>query len=178
MDEQRISEFLKHTLEETFSGNYLVHSGKSLLYKLEVDASGQLMPKDIKNPTRGQYAFQTDLLIEKRTPSIPLVVIELKYGGYSTHDIITYSSKASRHKDIYPYLRYGFIVAGLEALSRKFLTHNQGVDFAMALPDISSKQGDLVEIIRRQLRNAEKLVEVMQTNRMKFSRYERTIAIS
>jgi len=178
MDEQRISELLKHALEDKFSEKYLVHSGKSLLYKLEVDTSGRLMPSDISNPTRGQYAFQTDLLIEPRASSIPLVVIEVKIGSYSTHDIITYSSKASRHKDIYPYLRYGFVVVGLDALSRKFLTHNQGVDFAMALPNMTSKQAELIDTIRRQICNAEKLVEVMQASRMKFSRYERTIDIS
>ena len=27
--------------------------------------------------------------------------------GLSTHDVLTYSAKATRHKQVYPYLRYG-----------------------------------------------------------------------
>lgn len=177
MTEQQISVQLKRKLTASLPADYLVHTGKSLLYKLEVDPLGRLIPGDISSPTRGQYAFQTDILIEQRTPAIPLVVIELKYQGFTTHDIITYSAKASRHKDIYPYLRYGFVVVGSETLSRKFITHNQGVDFAMAIPAIKSGDKELIKLVRRQIRSAEKLIQMMRTNRTKFSRYEETVDI-
>jgi hypothetical protein len=38
---------------------------------------GELRPKhkDLQSPERGQYAFQTDILIEAIPPAIPLVVI-------------------------------------------------------------------------------------------------------
>ena len=176
--EAQFARKLSRRLKVALPDKYVVHTGKSILYKLEVDVSGRLVPNDIGKPIRGQYAFQTDILIEKKKPSIPLVVIELKYGSFSTHDIITYSSKASRHKDIYPYLRYGFVIGGLENLSRKFLTHNQGVDFAMALPKRVSKEAELLKLIRGQIRNAERLIEVMQTNRSNFSKYEKTIKIT
>src|SRR3989338_1273573 len=80
--------------------------GESLLYKLIIDTEGHLRPRDINKISRGQYAFQTDILIKNKQGGA-LVVIETKYGGFSTHDIITYSVKANRHKEIYPYLRYG-----------------------------------------------------------------------
>ena len=171
------SAFLKVLLEQSLSSQYVVHTGKSLLYKLEVDVSGELRPKDIANPTRGQFAFETDILIEKKNPAIPLVVVELKFGGFSTHDIITYSAKATRHKENYPYLRYGFLVGGTEALSKKFLTHNQGVDFAMALLDLEGKRADVLDLLQRQLRSAEKLVEVMRNTRVSFTRYEKNVEI-
>jgi len=51
---------------------------------------------------------------------VPLVVIELKATSFSSHDVVLYSAKAAKHKSIYPYLRYGFVVVGLEALGRRF----------------------------------------------------------
>jgi hypothetical protein len=92
-------------LRKQLSRGYSVTVAENLLYKLEVDVDGQLRPKDWQSPTRGQYAFQTDILIKKAEPAIPLVVVELKFGRFNTHDIIAYSAKATRHKEIYPYLR-------------------------------------------------------------------------
>ena len=148
--EADISRQVREVLTRSLSSGYLVHVGKSILYKIEVNASGQVEP-------------------------VPLVVIELKSGGFSTHDVITYSSKAARHKDIYPYLRYGFIVVGLSVLSRKFVTHSQGFDFAMALPDVVSQEADLVAVVQRQIASAECLIGIMRSSRVQFSRYEETI---
>lgn len=176
--EQEISRQLRGALDRRLSPEYAVHTGKSILYKIEVNALGEVTPDSVDSPMRGQYAFQTDILVEKRTPSIPLVVIELKCGSFSTHDVITYSSKAARHKDVYPYLRYGFIIIGSHAaLGRRFVTHNQGFDFAMALPDVTSKEADLVALIERQIASAERLSGLMRSNRIKLSRYEETIDI-
>ena len=178
-EEKRFTLDLQKLLQESLSSAYAVRVGKSLLYKLEVDVDGQLRPKpeDLRSPKRGQFAFETDILIERADPAIPLVVVELKFGGFSTHDIITYSSKATRHKEIYPYLRYGFIVGGSDALSKKFLTHNQGVDFAMSIPDITMAGSKLVDLIKRQIGNAETLVDMMRTTRTSFTRYEKNIDV-
>jgi hypothetical protein len=92
-------------------------------------------------------------------------------------DIITYSSKATRHKEIYPYLRYGFVVRGSDALSKKFLTHNQGVDFAMSIADVPTDRKRLIDLVKRQIGNAEILVEMMRTNRTTFTRYEKNIDV-
>lgn len=40
-------------------------------------------------------------------------------GDASSHDVLLYSAKAAKHKYIYPYLRYGFVVVGLQALERR-----------------------------------------------------------
>ncbi len=177
--EKQFATELKMLLEKQVSKAYAIRIGKSLLYKLEVDVDGELRPRleELRNPKRGQFAFQTDILVEKVDTEIPLVVIELKFGGFSTHDIITYSSKATRHKEIYPYLRYGFVVGGSDALSKKFLTHNQGVDFAMAVPDMATAGSKLIELVKRQIDNAETLVEIMRATRMSFTRYEKNIDV-
>ena len=62
----------------------------------------------IREPKRGDSAFQTDLCIfEEKSPELllPRIVLEFK-TTLTTHDVLTYSMKAERHKAIYPYLRY------------------------------------------------------------------------
>src|SRR3989344_5702438 len=147
---------------------YEVLVGSNLLYKLIVDANGKLKPEDINNPMRGQYAFQTDILI--RDEKTPLVVLELKYGGFSTHDVLTYSTKAIKHKEIYPYLRYGLVVGGQEMIDRKFFTHNTGFDFAIMIRDIAKEDKELIRIIKNQLHISEQLKEILKGKRV--SRYE------
>ena len=165
---------IKDVLASRFP-DYVVESGKSILYKIEVDAFGKVTHDSLDSPTRGQFAFQTDILITKA--SLPLVVIELKVGSFTTHDVITYSWKAVRHKQVYPYLRYGFVVFGLDVLGRRFVTHNEGFDFAMALPDTAAIDADLVPLIQRQLTSAERVSALSGSSRVKLRRYEETVEI-
>ncbi len=64
-----------------------------------VDYSEDWKPKYIE-PTR----FETDMVIyEKRgNRVIPRVIIEAKLGSITTHDAITYSYKAEKHKNVTP----------------------------------------------------------------------------
>jgi hypothetical protein len=172
--EHQVAVRIKEVLASRFPG-YVVESGKSILYKIEVDAFGKVTHDSLDKPTRGQFAFQTDVLITKA--SLPLVVIELKVGSFTTHDVITYSWKAVRHKQVYPYLRYGFVVFGLDVLGRRFVTHNEGFDFALALPDTAAIETDLVALVRRQLASAERMSALTRSSRVKLRRYEETVEI-
>ncbi|MHA2277829.1 MAG: hypothetical protein ACXAC2_18770, partial [Candidatus Kariarchaeaceae archaeon] len=135
MNEKYLSAELYEKLKEEFKDkDYQIFEGKSLLYKLVIDPNQDLTPKNWKDPTRGDYAFETDLMI--MDGKTPMVVIELKYRRFTTHDIITYSSKAIKHKEIYPYLRYGLVVGNKEKIDMKFFTHNQGFDFALMMKDV------------------------------------------
>jgi len=117
------------------------------------------------------------ILIESKSPAVPLVVAELKYCGFSTHDVITYSAKAAQHKSIYPYLRYGFIIVGSVGLGRRFFTHNRSFDFALALPQLATHEDEIVDLFRRQIASAECIRALMQTERARFARYEQSIAV-
>jgi hypothetical protein len=165
----------REVLAAALSGHYEVHQGASLLYRIEIDGSGKASNDGQAAPRRGQYAFQTDILVTRA--KIPLVVVELKAGSFSSHDVITYSWKAQRHKQVYPYLRYGFAVVGVEALGRRFITHNEGFDFATAIPDLASIDTQLVPIVRRQIRSAERIIELTRHGRIKLRRYEQNIEI-
>ena len=109
-----------------------VRRGAPLLYEITVSNNLEVMePELVKKPRRGASAFQTDLCIfEERSPGIqiPRVVLEFK-TGITTHDVLTYSAKATRHKQIYPYLRYGIIASGEKAVPGRVFKHNEGLDF-------------------------------------------------
>ena len=63
-----------------------------------------------------QYAepslFETDLVVYEAVGEIikPRVIVEAKIKKVTTHDAITYSYKAQKHKEITPYLRYGIML--------------------------------------------------------------------
>jgi len=116
-----------------------VERGAALLYQIAVDNNLSIAINP-RFPTRGQSAFQTDLCIfETRSVKIriPRVVIEFK-PGLSTHDVLTYSTKARKHKQIYPYLRYGLVTARPIAVPGRFFTHNEALDFCLATGGLST----------------------------------------
>ena len=91
--------------------------------------------------------------------NLPLVVIELKVGRFSTHDVLIYSTKAIKHKEVYPYLRYGLVIGEKAKIDKRFFTHNMGFDFAIAIDNLKNKDEELVEMIQTQLRASEDMLE-------------------
>ncbi len=47
--------------------------------------------------------------------------------------MITYGAKSRKHKQVYPWLRYGIVASGETAAPRRFFIHNEGLDFFFAL---------------------------------------------
>lgn len=114
--------------------------GAALLYQITVDNRLSVRVKPRK-PVRGQSAFQTDLCVFEEVcfeenskevkVQIPRVVMEFK-PGLSSHDVITYSAKARKHKSVYPYLRYGLVIANETTIPGRFFIHNEALDFCIA----------------------------------------------
>jgi hypothetical protein len=145
--EQQFSDLLCKTLKAKFEPAYAVSEKKALLYKIHLDPDLHIQPAPSTGaeiqPKRGVYAFETDLLVEHARR--PLVVFELKLG-ISSHDVITYSAKAAKHKEIYPFLRYGLLIGGQASVDARFFTHNFDLDFVLAM---SLDDTTLVEQFRR-----------------------------
>jgi hypothetical protein len=117
-----------------------IHRGASLLYQVTVDNKLNLTV-NIKSPTRGNSAFQTDLCVFEALADdvlIPRVVIEFK-TSITTHDVLTYSAKASKHKQVYPYLRYGIVASGEAVVPGRLFTHNQALDYCAAVKGLKGK---------------------------------------
>jgi hypothetical protein len=125
-----------------------IKRGAALFYEITVDNRLELTIEP-KRPMRGSSAFQTDLCVfesKSKDVEIPRVVLEFK-EGVSTHDVITYSVKARKHKQVYPYLRYGLIVSKEASVPKRFFTHNESLDFFGALSDVS--EVELSEFFRK-----------------------------
>ena len=122
--------------EKLFCDPIRVVRGAPLLYEITVNNSLEVMTQEqIRRPKRGASAFQTDLcILEDKSPdiTIPRVVLEFK-TKITTHDILTYSAKATKHKQIYPYLRYGIVASEEKKVPRRFFTHNDGLDFFISV---------------------------------------------
>ena len=133
MNEDRIVATAHRVIQRILRGRLSVERGASLLYEVKVDNTLRVQV-DPRSPTRGQSAFQTDLCVFEQVAAntrIPRVVLEFK-PGVSTHDVLTYSAKARKHKSIYPYLRYGIVTGRERAVPGKFFTHNEALDFMLA----------------------------------------------
>jgi hypothetical protein len=135
------------------------------------------LPYEIANILSAEirtYSFQTDILIEKAM--IPLVVIEVKYRKFTTHDVITYSSKAFKHKELFPHLRYGFVVGEASRIGNRFSRHNSDFDFAIAVENMNAVK-DLLHILDDQIHTAEQLYDVF-SNKKGIYKYESRIEIA
>jgi hypothetical protein len=133
MAEDPFVEEALHAAGKVLDEPLLVRRGAALLYQVTVNNRLELVV-DPKKPTRGQSAFQTDLCIFEKVSGgaeIPRVVMEFK-PGITTHDVLTYSTKARKHKQVYPYLRYGLVVGNIKSIPGRFFTHNEGLDFCVA----------------------------------------------
>ena len=146
-NEKEATEILRDAIQQFLQNNsklknkYDVKIGYNVCYKAKING----YTKDgeaIFEPSLGKkYKYQTDLCIlriEKNNDYeifIPEIIIEVKFQSYTSHDIITYSEKALNHKELHPYLKYGFIVINPEdkKLQPRFFAHNYGFDFAYLL---------------------------------------------
>jgi len=101
-----------------------IERGAALLYEITVDNTLSVTV-DPKKPARGSSAFQTDMCVFERRGDLrlPRVVVEFK-TRVSTHDVLTYSAKARKHKQIYPYLRYGLVASEKMAVPGRVSTQS------------------------------------------------------
>jgi len=144
-------------------GRLVVRRGASLLYEVTVDHRLEIRA-DRKRPSRGHAAFQTDLCVFEALAAgleIPRLVLEIK-PKLSTHDVLTYSAKARRHKQIYPYLRYGVIVARGKAVPKRFFLHNEALDFCVAAAAFNAKElpRAVERLVKREVRASRQLESI------------------
>ena len=112
--------------------------------------------------------YEIDLLKKEKRGncSIPKLIIEIKYGEITTHDIITYSNKAKAHKDLYSGLRYGLMIGNSNELgvSPRIINHGDNFDFIFVFKSDtpSDKEWALfVDIVKRNLDISNKLENII-----------------
>ena len=133
MQESDFVSIFESVASEVMGNKAVVKRKANLFYQLTLDRNLELMTPDTKVPVRGASAFQTDICIFESLNGIefPRVVIEFKMN-ITSHDILTYSTKAGKHKKIYPCLRYGMLASELASIPNRFFVHNENLDFFIA----------------------------------------------
>jgi hypothetical protein len=104
---------------------------------------------------------------------LPRVVLEFKVG-ISTHDVLTYSAKARKHKQVYPYLRYGVVVSNEAVVPRRFFIHNEALDFFAALKKTDDAQlGHFFSrLIKREVATSQRMERIAFGQQPQFFRSE------
>lgn len=138
-----------------------------LPYAHEIIEYGKGMPS--KHNT---VAYETDILIAEVGTDVwkPRIVIEGKLGRVSTHDAITYSEKASTHKKVHPYLRYGILLGNREhyPLPGRLFRHGAYFDFMLSWIKSNPSPSELallLKLLRDELRASRNLEEILYRSR-------------
>ncbi len=170
--EAAFGERLAKRLRPMLPQKYTIDTKRSFLYAISFDDAGELQlgQNDNHEPTRGGgTGFEQDLLIFERRSSghtsiIPRVSVELKFGGVTTHDSIIFSEKARRIRAIYPFVRYGLILGGLESIPGRTLRLGTEFDFVLAIPARISTHalGRVANLLRGELRLSSRLTAILR----------------
>jgi hypothetical protein len=163
----RIQEALKSS--DASTANVEVSDGRRLAYTCEVYEYDR---DDSSQPTSALY--ETDLLIYDTQSTgnwVPRVVVECKIGGVTTHDALTYSTKASTHKHVHPYLRYGFLAGRRQhyAIPGRLIRHGAYFDFMaswVGLKPTKSEWRDFIAVLKDELAASRTLQEILTTIRL------------
>jgi hypothetical protein len=146
-----------------------VDDGIKLAYAYEIRAYNMNWAPFKGRPAR----YQTDLLIYDVHDDgrwVPRIVVECKINGVSTHDALTYSSKASMHKYVHPYLRYGILVACEAALPGRLLRHGADFDFMAVWSDkqpTDEEWDSLMDVLTEEVRISRTLQAILSDSRTK-----------
>lgn len=160
---------LNDALKDCNDGEWKVRvdSGEKLTYAYEI------MSYNAEGPDQKLGArYETDLLIydiKENGDWIPRLVVECKTWSITTHDALTYSTKAATHKHVHPYLRYGVLVGEFgTALPGRLIRHGAYFDFMMVweTQEGSDREwNELIELLKEEIRASRLLQSVLTETR-------------
>jgi hypothetical protein len=188
-EEEWVASLLQPRLAAEFKefddGEYriAVASGKRLTYANEILRYRNDVPDE-----SNCAAYETDILVYDERQNIdwiPRVVLECKKGGVTTHDALTYSTKAATHKHVHPYLRYGILIGELgSTLPGRLIRHGAYFDFMMVWEGAEPTKEEfskLVNVLKEEVRASRTMQELLsdarKRNRRKFSLLHRPLRL-
>jgi hypothetical protein len=144
-----------------------VDAGKKLTYADEVLRYNSEGPDH-----RHSAKYETDLLVYDTRENggwIPRVVLECKTWEITTHDALTYSAKASTHKHVHPYLRYGILIGDFgTALPGRLIRHGAYFDFMTVWSSqegTSQEWSELIELLKEEVEASRILQSILTETR-------------
>ena len=156
--------------KENLGDNIFVEVFRKLPYAFEVKSFSE----DWEVQEQDETLFETDMLIyEKRDGKIiPRVIIESKVDNVTTHDAITYSHKASYHKNVIPFVRYGIMCGYRESypLPGRLFRHGTNFDFLFSFvgyEPTAKEKAVFVEMIKKEIKYSQEFEEILSNSRSK-----------
>jgi hypothetical protein len=152
MTENELNKKLVKELKKRVHG-YEVDCFKNIYHSLTIDPQGNIRTdtSDDGKIARTGRAYQTDICVyeESGRNDVPRVVIELKKGSISTHQTVIYSENARKHKEVYPFLRYGLLLLGFNGdVPPRTVFHGAHFDFILATMDDYPSNNELEELLK------------------------------
>jgi len=119
--------------------------------------------------------YETDLLVFQKIDNEkwkPRIIIGGKINSVTTHDAITYSQKASTHKNVHHYLRYGILLGNRKhyPLPGRLFRHGAYFDFMLswrAFEPTEDEWKDFIKIINSEIVYSMQLEEILFHSRSK-----------
>ena len=151
--------------------DFFVETQRKIPYSQEIDwYSEGWLPNHMNTSD-----FETDLVIyevDAETHIKPRVIIESKIRGVTTHDAITYSYKAEKHKSITPYIRYGIMLGERKnyPLPGRLFRHGTNFDFMFSfagLDPTDDEWNSFIEMIKEEIKFSKTLEEMLHENKRK-----------
>jgi hypothetical protein len=168
---QSLQPRLNESLQDCNEGEWKVRvdAGEKLTYAYEIMSYNTDGPDQ-----RHGSQYETDLLVYDTKESgdwIPRLVVECKTWEITTHNALTYSTKASTHKHVHPYLRYGVLVGDFgTALPGRLIRHGAYFDFMMVWSSqegTSQEWSELIEVLKEEVRASRILQSILTETRSK-----------
>jgi hypothetical protein len=164
-------------------GSYDVFTHQKLPYGYEI----RRYPEG--QPDAAMVRYETDVLVVQRARDgtwVPRIVIEAKINSITTHDAITYSEKASAHKAVHPYLRYGVLLGNRHShpLPGRLFRHGAEFDFMMSFKSFRPSANErrmLSRLVRSELaasRSFEHIIyEARRADRKRYTLLQRRLVL-
>ena len=161
-----------------------IETKRSVLYNIFFDDNGHLcLNLNKKNePKRGSgQGFEQDIIIFERheelfqmsTSIIPRVIAEVKYESITTHEIV-YTEKSQLIRKIYPYVRYGLILGGINKIPGRVLRLGSNFDYIICVKVNDMKEAK--NIFDEELNTSRQLSDALFKN-MKIKSIRRELKI-
>lgn len=147
-----------------------------VLAQKKIPYSHEVLAYDGERPCKVDVSkYATDLVIIDQTGNsgwIPRVVIECKLDRITTHDALTYSAKASTHKQVHPYVRYGILIGswGDYGFPTRLFRHGAYFDFMVlwaGKEPTDDEWYDLIGILTDEVKSSRRIQHLLTSGRSK-----------
>lgn len=134
--------------------------------------------RDIEIQNVEAQTWNIDLFIGEKIDGkiVPRVIIEAKYNSANLHGPITYNYNAGLHKNLYPGLRYGFIIGNYDSentgkesdIPKQLINHGTNFDFIFVFNKDKlspEEENKFIDVIKDNFNKSKQLEQFLTENK-------------